>query len=105
MGKLNFSNHDLSKLVFNPTLKGEKNNKDVVMEICTIMDRHFPKNYPHKNLIKYVSDRPGHDKRYSINSNKISTELGWKRKYSFEKGIEKTVKWYIDNANWWGGIY
>ncbi len=80
--------------------QGEKNNKDVVMEICTIMDRHFPKNYPHKNLIQYVSDRPGHDKRYSINSKKIKKDLGWYPKYSFSKGLEETVDWYLNNLNW-----
>ena len=48
------------------------------------------------NLISFVKDRPGHDVMYSINSNKIENELNWKRKYSFDKGIEETIKWYIN---------
>lgn len=51
--------------------------------------------------IKYVKDRPGHDRRYAIDSSKIMNELGWKPKYDFEKGIDKTINWYIENENWW----
>ena len=80
----------------------EKTNKDLLNHICNLLDIYCPKSYKHNRLIKYVNDRPGHDKRYSINSKKISNELGWKRKYSFEKGIEKTVKWYLYNTKWWG---
>ena len=50
-----------------------------------------------EDLIHFVDDRPGHDFRYSLNSNKISNELGWKTKLDFEKGLEKTIQWYIDN--------
>jgi dTDP-glucose 4,6-dehydratase len=57
-----------------------------------------------KSLIKYVSDRPGHDRRYAINSTKIMTELGWKPQYTFEKGIEETIQWYINNQDWWKRI-
>ena len=79
----------------------EKTNKELLDHICNLLDTYCPKSYEHKRLIKYVNDRPGHDKRYSINTEKISSKLGWKRKYSFEKGIEKTVKWYINNTKWW----
>ncbi|MBP9191997.1 MAG: GDP-mannose 4,6-dehydratase, partial [Ignavibacteria bacterium] len=51
--------------------------------------------------IKYVKDRPGHDRRYAIDSSKIMNELGWKPEYTFEKGIEKTINWYKDNTDWW----
>lgn len=54
-----------------------------------------------KDLIKYVADRPGHDRRYAIDPTKIMTELGWKPQYTFEEGIEETIQWYIDNQEWW----
>ena len=79
---------------------GEKNNKEVVIKICEIMDRFYPENAPHQNLIQYVSDRPGHDKRYSINPTKIKDELGWFPKYTFDEGLEKTVEWYLNNLSW-----
>ncbi|MBY6273994.1 MAG: dTDP-glucose 4,6-dehydratase, partial [Bacillaceae bacterium] len=57
-----------------------------------------------KDLIKYVADRPGHDRRYAIDPTKIMNELGWKPEYTFEKGIEETIRWYIDNQEWWKNI-
>ncbi|QIZ66035.1 dTDP-glucose 4,6-dehydratase [Geobacillus subterraneus] len=57
-----------------------------------------------KDLIKYVDDRPGHDRRYAIDPTKIMTELGWKPQYTFEKGIAETIQWYIDNQEWWKNI-
>lgn len=57
-----------------------------------------------KDLIKYVADRPGHDRRYAIDPTKIMTELGWKPQYTFEKGIVETIQWYIDNQKWWKNI-
>ena len=57
-----------------------------------------------KDLIKYVSDRPGHDRRYAIDPTKIMTELGWKPQYTFETGIVQTIQWYIDNQDWWKNI-
>jgi dTDP-glucose 4,6-dehydratase len=57
-----------------------------------------------KDLIKYVADRPGHDRRYAIDPTKIMTELGWKPKYTFETGIIETIQWYIDNQEWWKNI-
>ena len=79
--------------------QGEKSNKDVVLNICEIMDRIKPNNAPHRKLIKYVQDRPGHDKRYSINPSKIKKELGWKAKFSFKEGLEKTINWYLENID------
>ena len=64
------------------------------------MDQKVPSNKPHSRLIEFVKDRAGHDRRYSIDPSKISNELGWKPKYSFEKGIEMTVNWFIENKNW-----
>lgn len=57
-----------------------------------------------KDLIKYVADRPGHDRRYAIDPTKIMTELGWKPQYTFETGIVETIQWYIDNKAWWKNI-
>ncbi len=79
---------------------GERTNKQVVDSICNILDDLRPKSQPYSCLISNVIDRPGHDRRYSINSEKIKTELGWKPKYSFEKGLKYTVEWYIHNLDW-----
>ena len=78
----------------------EKTNKDVINEICYQIDHYLPSNRPHSKLIKYVYDRPGHDRRYAINFNKIQNELGWKPKHSFKEGIKLTVQWYIKNQDW-----
>ena len=64
------------------------------------MDKKKPLDFSYKELIKFVKDRPGHDKRYSIDASKISTELNWEPIYSFEEGISKTVNWYINNLDW-----
>ena len=65
------------------------------------MDIYSPKYYPHEKLIRYVTDRPGHDRRYAIDSTKIKCELGWEPKYSFKEGLELTVQWYIKNQSLW----
>ncbi|MGB9825023.1 MAG: dTDP-glucose 4,6-dehydratase [Candidatus Hydrothermia bacterium] len=78
----------------------EKRNIDVVKEICRILDKEFPENRPHENLIIFVKDRPGHDFRYGLDSSKIKEELGFYAKTTFEEGIELTVRWYIENLNW-----
>ncbi|KAF0183266.1 MAG: dTDP-glucose 4 6-dehydratase [Hyphomonadaceae bacterium] len=87
----------------------ERTNIDVVRAICTLMDEFRPQNAPHDKLIEFVTDRPGHDARYAIDANKLETELGWHAQESFDSGIEKTVKWYLENENWWrplrGGVY
>ncbi len=59
------------------------------------------KHLPCENLIKYVQDRPGHDRRYAIDARKLERELGWKPAETFETGIRKTVRWYLDNVAWW----
>ncbi len=79
---------------------GERTNKEVQLKICKILDKIDPKKFPHENLIKKVIDRPGHDKRYSINSTKIQKELDWKPLISFEDGLKKTIKWYLNNIKW-----
>jgi dTDP-glucose 4,6-dehydratase len=81
--------------------RNERKNIDVVTTVCAILDRLAPKTYAHANLITYVTDRPGHDARYAIDATKLETELGWRAKETFETGIEKTVRWYLDNEAWW----
>jgi dTDP-glucose 4,6-dehydratase len=89
--------------------RNERRNIDVVRRICALMDELRPKNYPHEQLIRFVTDRPGHDQRYAIDATKLETELGWKASENFDSGIEKTVRWYLDNEAWWrplrGGGY
>ncbi len=76
-------------------------NLTVVESICDILDRLRPSDKPRRSLITYVADRPGHDRRYAIDPTKIETELGWRSQETFDTGIEKTVRWYLDNPAWW----
>ena len=84
--------------------RNERRNIDVVKRICSLMDDLHPSGKPHENLIQYVTDRPGHDARYAIDATKLETELGWKAQENFDSGIEKTVRWYIDNEWWWAPL-
>ena len=82
--------------------ENERTNLEVVKSICGILDRLRPRvNGSYTDLIEFVSDRPGHDKRYAIDSSRIKVELKWQPSVGFEEGLEKTVKWYLDNENWW----
>lgn len=80
----------------------ERKNLDVVNTICSVLDELRPNDpvMPHRNLIKFVTDRPGHDRRYAMNANKIEQELGWRPRETFSSGIRKTVQWYLDNDAW-----
>jgi dTDP-glucose 4,6-dehydratase len=80
----------------------EKPNLDVVHTLCAILDELSPRSdgMPYKEQITYVKDRPGHDRRYAIDATKIERELGWKPAETFESGIRKTVRWYLDNQAW-----
>lgn len=84
--------------------RNERRNIDVVTRICGLMDDLHPKAASHADLITYVTDRPGHDARYAIDATKLETELGWTAMETFESGIEKTVKWYLENEWWWGPL-
>jgi dTDP-glucose 4,6-dehydratase len=81
----------------------ERKNLEVVHLICQILDELLPESayQPHKQLITYVTDRPGHDLRYAIDAGKIERELGWKPQETFETGLRKTVEWYLNNRQWW----
>jgi dTDP-glucose 4,6-dehydratase len=80
----------------------ERANIDVVNTICDLVDEMRPETgaAPRRRLITFVEDRPGHDRRYAINADKLSSELGWKPAEQFETGLRKTVRWYLDNADW-----
>ncbi|WP_445777203.1 dTDP-glucose 4,6-dehydratase [Shewanella sp.] len=78
----------------------EKQNLDVVQTICSILDVLVPKDTPYAEQITYVTDRPGHDRRYAIDASKMSKELNWQPEETFETGLRKTVEWYLANQTW-----
>jgi dTDP-glucose 4,6-dehydratase len=81
--------------------RNEQANIDVVRRICAVLDEMRPATAgPYSRLITYVTDRPGHDRRYAIDSGKIERELGWRPAETFATGLHKTVAWYLDNAQW-----
>jgi dTDP-glucose 4,6-dehydratase len=81
--------------------RNERSNIDVVRRIAQIMDSLRPDGAPHERLISFVPDRPGHDQRYAIDPTKLESELGWRAGETFDTGIEKTVRWYMENEWWW----
>ncbi len=84
--------------------RNERTNLDVVEKICDLLDEIAPSAKSHRNLISFVSDRPGHDRRYAIDASKIERELGWRAEESFETGLSKTVRWFCENRKWWQDI-
>ncbi len=84
----------------------ERTNLQVVETICAILDESLPQSphRPHRQLIRFVADRPGHDLRYATDSGRIREELGWRPRESFEGGLRKTVQWYLRNRDWWEPI-
>jgi len=79
----------------------EVRNIDIVQRLCDILDRLAPREgVSHRSLIRMVADRPGHDRRYAIDSGKISNELDWRPRVPFAAGLEQTVRWYIDHPEW-----
>ncbi|MFL6760273.1 dTDP-glucose 4,6-dehydratase [Sphingomonas sp.] len=81
--------------------RNERCNVDVVRAICSVLDQIAPANRPREELIEFVADRPGHDARYAVDASKLENELGWRAQEDFNSGIEKTVRWYLDNDWWW----
>jgi dTDP-glucose 4,6-dehydratase len=79
--------------------RNEKPNIEIVQTICNLLEELYPGSTFH-NLITYVKDRPGHDRRYAINATKIERELNWKPAETFETGIRKTIQWYLNNQRW-----
>jgi dTDP-glucose 4,6-dehydratase len=88
--------------VYNIGGNSEKTNISIVQTICDLLDDLVPRpdGKLYSDLIEFVQDRPGHDRRYAINASKISDDLGWKPKETFDTGIKKTVEWYLQNQNW-----
>ncbi|MGY8683126.1 dTDP-glucose 4,6-dehydratase [Bradyrhizobium sp. UFLA05-153] len=81
--------------------RNERQNIDVVRQVCSWMDILRPTDQSHHELIQFVSDRPGHDRRYAIDASKLENELGWQAQETFETGLAKTVRWYLLNQHWW----
>lgn len=82
--------------------RNERSNREVVEAICEILDELRPgsPHCPHRQLIRFVKDRPGHDRRYAIDASKIEREFGWKPRETFSSGLRKTVEWYLNNPEW-----
>ncbi len=81
--------------------RSERTNIQVVHNICDILDELVPTPGSRRDLIDFVADRPGHDRRYAIDPSRIERELEWRSRDSFESGLRKTVQWYLDNEAWW----
>ena len=78
----------------------ERTNMQVVRALCSLLDSAIPEGAPHEQLLNFVADRPGHDRRYAIDSRKLAAELGWKPRHDFESGLQETVSWYLGNTAW-----
>jgi dTDP-glucose 4,6-dehydratase len=85
--------------------RNERSNLYVVEQVCDLLDILRPSSSgARKRLISFVTDRPGHDRRYAIDASKLERELGWTAQESFETGLEKTVRWFLNNTSWWDAI-
>jgi dTDP-glucose 4,6-dehydratase len=91
---------------YNVSGRAERRNIDVVRAICALLDEARPASghVPHERLITFVKDRPGHDWRYAVDSTKLTSELDWRPRHSFEDGLRCTVAWYLASENWWTSI-
>ncbi len=90
--------------VYNIGGDAETTNLEVVHALCDLLDERVPVDVPRRGLIEYVTDRPGHDRRYAINATRIKQELGWAPKMDFKTGLAATVDWYLNNKEWWQRI-
>jgi dTDP-glucose 4,6-dehydratase len=87
--------------VYNVGGNAERENIAVVQAICAILDELRPRpSGRHADLVAFVKDRPGHDRRYAIDASKLARELGWSPATTFEAGLHETVRWYLDRAEW-----
>jgi dTDP-glucose 4,6-dehydratase len=84
--------------------ENEARNIDLVHMICALMDEMVPAGAPHDRLISFVTDRPGHDLRYAIDPARMRGELGWRPSVTLEEGLRRTVRWYLDNRDWWQAL-
>jgi len=90
--------------VYNVGGNAEMANLDVVHLLCDLLDERVPEKRPRRELIEYVTDRPGHDRRYAIDASRIRDELGWEPTVDFAQGLAQTVDWYLANRDWWQRI-
>ncbi len=86
--------------VYNIGGDNEQTNITIVEQLCDQLDNRVPTKQSYRELITFVKDRPGHDRRYAIDSSKIQRELGWEPKYDFETGLKLTVDWYLEHRDW-----
>ena len=84
--------------------ENEARNIDLVRMICALLDDRRPEGAPHDRLIEFVTDRPGHDLRYAIDPTRIRTELGWRPSVTLERGLARTVDWFLANEPWWRAL-
>lgn len=82
----------------------EQTNIAVVESICALLDEIAPRGAPYRDLIRFVADRPGHDRRYAIDASRIAAELDWTPRHGFQEGLRTTVQWYVDHEDWWRPI-
>lgn len=86
---------------YNIGATNERENLEIIHRICDCLDRLVPTGKPRRELIAFVTDRPGHDRRYAIDATRIRDELGWRPHYAFAEGLEQTVRWYLEHRPWW----
>lgn len=84
--------------------ENERSNLELVHTLCSILDEMLPAETPYRDLITFVTDRPGHDARYAIDPTRIRDELGWRPSVTVEQGLRKTVQWYLANEDWWRAL-
>lgn len=84
--------------------EAEHTNLNVVHTLCDLLDEMAPADRPRRDLVTFVTDRPGHDARYAMDITKVRRDLGWQPRESFESGLRKTVRWYLDNRPWWESV-
>lgn len=84
--------------------RNEQSNIAVVETVCDLLDKYEPAKEIRRKLVTFVADRPGHDRRYAIDATKLETELGWRAAETFKTGLEKTVRWYLENEAWWAPL-
>ncbi|MEE9433092.1 MAG: dTDP-glucose 4,6-dehydratase [Sphingorhabdus sp.] len=84
--------------------ENEAQNIEIVRMICSLLDKKRPKGEPYEEQITFVTDRPGHDMRYAIDPERISSELGWRPSLTLQQGLDKTVDWYLENESWWRAL-